>query len=77
MTVIGVILTGASQDGARGAAHIQQRGGTVIVQDPATAESSTMPLAALVATRTRFVLPLDQIAATLIQITESTIMRSP
>src|SRR5690242_20460327 len=30
--VIGVILTGASEDGARGAAQIQQRGGTVIVQ---------------------------------------------
>jgi two-component system chemotaxis response regulator CheB len=69
--VIGVILTGASQDGARGAAEIQRRGGTVIVQDPATAESPMMPAAALAATRTRLVQPLNQIAATLIQVTES------
>ena len=69
--IIGVILTGASQDGAHGAAQIQKRGGTVIVQEPATAESPTMPFAALAATQTRFVLPLDQIAATLIQISRN------
>jgi two-component system chemotaxis response regulator CheB len=75
--LVGVILTGASQDGARGAAKIQGRGGVVIVQDPATAESSTMPVAALAATGTRFVLPLEQIAATLIQIAESIITKMP
>jgi two-component system chemotaxis response regulator CheB len=68
---VGIILTGASQDGAQGAAEIQRRGGVVIVQDPATAENPTMPVAALTATGTRFVLPLDQIAATLVRITES------
>ena len=71
---IGVILTGGSQDGAGGAAEIQRRGGRVIVQDPATAESPTMPAAALAATGTPFVLPLDQIAATLIQMIESIIL---
>jgi two-component system, chemotaxis family, protein-glutamate methylesterase/glutaminase len=69
---IGVILTGASQDGAHGAALIQRHGGVVIVQDPATAEYPMMPTAALAATQTRFVLPLNQIATTLIQMAEST-----
>jgi two-component system chemotaxis response regulator CheB len=69
--VIGVVLTGASRDGARGAAQIERRGGSVIVQDPVTAESPTMPAAALAATQTPFIQPLHQIAAMLIQITES------
>jgi len=75
--VIGVVLTGSSQDGARGAACIQRCGGTVIVQDPATAESPAMPAAALAATHTPFVLRIDQIAAALLQITQSTKARNP
>jgi two-component system chemotaxis response regulator CheB len=47
--VTGVVLTGANHDGAQGAGEIRRRGGSVIVQDPATAESSVMPNAALLA----------------------------
>ncbi|MDE3090322.1 MAG: chemotaxis protein CheB, partial [Chloroflexota bacterium] len=36
--VIGIILTGANEDGARGLAAIKARGGLTIAQDPATAE---------------------------------------
>ncbi len=68
-SVIGVVLTGASQDGAHGAVQIQRRGGTVIVQDPTTAESSIMPAAALSATKTLYVKPLEKIAPLLLQIT--------
>src|SRR5260370_24602663 len=44
---VGVILTGANQDGAQGLAAIKARGGLAIVQDPATAESRVMCEAAV------------------------------
>lgn len=47
---IGVILTGANDDGARGAACLKRWGGHLLVQDPATAEWPQMPAAALAAT---------------------------
>jgi len=70
--LIGVVLTGANQDGARGAARIQYRGGIVVVQDPATAESPAMPAAAIAATHTPYVQPLDRIAALLVQLVRKT-----
>jgi len=59
---IGVILTGASQDGVQGLAQIKARGGLIVVQDPATAEAPALPQAALAATEVDRVLPLEQIA---------------
>lgn len=44
---IGVVLTGANQDGARGLKRIVDRGGLAIVQDPSSAEFRMMPAAAL------------------------------
>ena len=44
---IGVVMTGANDDGARGLRRIADRGGAAIVQDPSTAESAIMPAAAL------------------------------
>jgi two-component system CheB/CheR fusion protein len=44
---IAVIFSGAGTDGARGVHAVRTAGGTVFVQDPATAEFSAMPLAAL------------------------------
>ncbi|MBE2315659.1 chemotaxis protein CheB [Solirubrobacter sp. CPCC 204708] len=44
--VVGVVLTGANDDGAEGLAAVRRRGGYAIVQNPATAEASTMPAAA-------------------------------
>jgi two-component system chemotaxis response regulator CheB len=60
---VGVILTGASEDGAAGLARIRRRGGVTIVQEPATAERRTMPEAALATTGAHRVLALDEIAA--------------
>jgi two-component system, chemotaxis family, protein-glutamate methylesterase/glutaminase len=59
--VIGVILTGANEDGAAGLARIKHSGGVAIVQDPRTAERAEMPGAALAMTAADAVLPLDQI----------------
>jgi two-component system, chemotaxis family, protein-glutamate methylesterase/glutaminase len=58
---IGIVLTGANEDGAAGLAAIKERGGVAIVQDPATAERRTMPDAALAATGADAVLPLAEI----------------
>jgi two-component system chemotaxis response regulator CheB len=65
---LGVVLTGANDDGARGLRHIVNRGGRAIVQDPATAESKAMPAAALAAVPEAEVLPLEKIAPRLVQI---------
>lgn len=59
--VIGVVLTGSSQDGAKGAAHIKARGGRVIVQNPETAASPVMPKAAIEATQVDWIVPLSEI----------------
>ena len=66
--VIGVILTGASKDGAQGAAKIKERGGLVVVQDPDTAESRIMPEAAIAAADIDQVLPLSEIAPFLVNL---------
>ena len=47
--VIGVILTGASHDGSQGLLKIQAQGGLAIIEEPTTAQSPTMPKAALAA----------------------------
>ncbi len=44
---VGIILTGANKDGAKGLKDIADKKGYTIVQDPATAEVDTMPKAAL------------------------------
>ena len=58
---VGVILTGANADGADGLRRIADAGGLAVVQDPATAEVSTMPAAALAAVPTARVFALDRI----------------
>lgn len=66
--VIGIILTGANQDGAQGLAKIRACGGWTIVQSPETAECRVMPEAALAATSVNVVLPLPEIAPYLTQL---------
>jgi two-component system, chemotaxis family, protein-glutamate methylesterase/glutaminase len=68
---IGVVLTGANEDGSRGLAQIAARGGKALVQDPKTAEIPIMPSAAIKAVPTAEVLPLDAIAARLIELSQS------
>jgi two-component system, chemotaxis family, protein-glutamate methylesterase/glutaminase len=61
--LIGVILTGANRDGAQGLARIKSLGGLTVVQDPRSAESPTMPEAAISATPVDKILPLPGIAS--------------
>jgi two-component system chemotaxis response regulator CheB len=65
---IGVVLTGANEDGAQGLAHIVKRGGLALVQDPRTAEIPIMPAAAIRAVPTGEVLPLKSLAPRLIEL---------
>ena len=60
-TLIGIILTGASADGANGLKTIKDNGGLTVVQDPDSAESEVMPLSAIEACDVDYVLPLREI----------------
>lgn len=64
----GVVLTGANADGAEGLARIAGRGGAAIVQDPASAERTEMPSAALAATPGARVMALEDIGALLAEL---------
>lgn len=66
--VVGVALTSASADGARGAARIKARGGRLVVQAPETAECPVLPRAVLAATPVDHVLPLEAIAPFLVSL---------
>ncbi|MBD0686425.1 MULTISPECIES: chemotaxis protein CheB [unclassified Pseudomonas] len=45
--LLAIVLTGANDDGAKGLARVKELGGITVVQDPAEAQVSTMPEAAL------------------------------
>lgn len=69
---LGVVLTGANDDGSRGLRHIVDRGGKGIVQDPDSAESKAMPAAAIKAVPEAEVIPLEKICSRLIELTANT-----
>jgi len=60
--VIGIVLTGALDDGAAGLFAVKQRGGFAVVQDPEDAYCPDMPLAALQHTDVDAVASLRDIA---------------
>lgn len=66
---IGIVLTGANEDGSRGLDHIVKRGGVALVQDPKTAEIPIMPAAAIRLVPSAEVLSLAGIASRLIELT--------
>jgi two-component system, chemotaxis family, protein-glutamate methylesterase/glutaminase len=63
--LLGVILTGANEDGADGMAAIQEGGGITVAQQPDTARAPQMILSTLKRRPVDLVLPLDGIAALL------------
>ncbi len=66
--VIGIILTGANNDGNFGVKKIKDKGGYLVVQDPDTAEADSMPRAAIAATKVDKILPMKQIGPYLLQL---------
>ncbi|HKR08090.1 MAG TPA: chemotaxis protein CheB [Gemmatimonadaceae bacterium] len=69
---IGVVLTGANEDGSRGLAHIVSRGGKALVQAPKTAEIPVMPEAALRAVPDAEALALPDLGKRLIELSQET-----
>lgn len=69
--LIGIILTGANHDGAKGIAQIKRKGGYTIAQNPKTAESPTMPQTAINAGFVDQVLDLEEIPLLLNEICKS------
>jgi two-component system chemotaxis response regulator CheB len=63
--LLGIILTGANEDGAQGLAAIHDSGGVTVVQEPETAQSPQMVMSALKLRPADHVLSLDGIAAML------------
>jgi len=60
--LVGIVLTGANQDGARGLRSIVDAGGSAIAQDPTSAYAATMPQAAIAACPEAQPMTLEQIA---------------
>lgn len=61
--LIGIVLTGANNDGSKGLKKIKEFGGLTIVQDPENAEVDSMPRAAIRTARVDHILTLEGIAA--------------
>ena len=68
--VVGVVLTGANHDGSHGAQRIKELGGTVLVQDPLSAESPAMPESAIAMVKVDGILPLEKISGALVELAQ-------
>jgi two-component system, chemotaxis family, protein-glutamate methylesterase/glutaminase len=66
--LVAIVLTGANQDGAKGARAAFDAGGTAIVQRPGTAFSAAMPEAAINACPDAHVLSPEEIAMYLLSL---------
>lgn len=67
--VIGIILSGALDDGTAGLWFIKQRGGVAIVQTPEDAEVPSMPRSAIQEVAVDHVVPISEMAELLIRLT--------
>jgi two-component system chemotaxis response regulator CheB len=69
--VIGVVLTGALDDGASGLVAIKRLGGLAVVQDPETAAFPSMPRAAMNYVEVDACLPVVELASKIVALTKT------
>jgi two-component system CheB/CheR fusion protein len=74
---VGIILSGTGTDGTKGIQAIKDSGGTIVVQDPATAQFDGMPNSAVSTGYVDLILSPDMIAEELLEfIKEAPLLRS-
>lgn len=69
--VVAVVLTGSNLDATDGVQSVARAGGTVIAQDPASAQYARMPRSAIETGAVHDVLPLDAIAPRIVELVEA------
>lgn len=74
---IAVVLSGAGRDGTDGAQDVKAVGGIVIAQDQHTAHHFGMPSSAIASGAVDYVLPIEDIAPTLVRFAQRSAERAP
>jgi two-component system chemotaxis response regulator CheB len=75
--VVGIITSGALDDGTSGLWAVKQHGGTAVVQDPMDAEIASMPESAIRENSVDHIVAADQIADLIIKLSEEEISQPP
>ena len=67
---VGIVLSGALDDGTEGLGHVKRGGGLTIVQEPDEASYPAMPTSARDAVGPDYILPVAEIAELLVRVTD-------